>query len=37
LVATAALVGAEATSTDGLVALVVKKLPAKGGANLRKE
>ena len=37
LVGTGALVAAAATSTDVLIALVVKKLPAKTGAKPRKE
>jgi hypothetical protein len=36
-IATAALVVAEPTSTGGLIALAVRKLPAKTGAKLGKE
>ena len=36
-IATAALMVAGATLTGGLIALVVKKLPAKTGAKLGKE
>ncbi len=36
-IATATPVVAGATSTGGLIALVVKKLPAKTGAKPRKE
>ena len=36
-IATAVLMGAGATSTGGLIALVVKDRPAKAGATLGKE